>query len=129
MNRTPPRRQPRVAAYMASRHGSVLVVLDAWEVRAVVVGRSPIRFRRLLLQERPALVVSPRPPPAWLRRMSREIETHAVSPMPAKLIRLQTFPELRRFQGTKHEPALCRAATLAHEALIHLFYEQSFFQN
>lgn len=128
MHRMPPRRQPRIAAYVSANRGSVLVVLDAWEVRAVVVGRSATRFRRLLLQERPVLVVSQRPP-AWLCRMRVQVETRSVSLMPAKLLRLRTFPELRRFQGTRHEPALRRAVTLAHEALIHLFYDQPFCRN
>lgn len=125
MHRTPPRRQPRVAAYVSSPRGSVLVVLDAWEVRAVVVGRSPVRFRRLLLQERPVMVVSPRPP-AWLCRMRVLVETRSV---PVKLLSFQTVPELRRFHGTRHEPVLCRAVTLAHETLTQLAYEQSFYQN
>lgn len=125
MYRTPPRRQPRVAAYVASPHGNVLLVLDAWEVRAVVVGRSPVRFRRLLLQERPALVVSPRPP-AWLCRRRVQVEMRSI---PVKLLRLRSFPELRRFQGTRHEPALRRALTLAHATLTNLVYDQPIFQN
>lgn len=125
MHRTPPRRQPRVAAYVASCQGSVLLVLDAWEVRAVVVGRGQPRFRRLLLQERPALVVSPRPP-AWLCRMRVQVETRSV---PDKLLRVQTLAELRRFRATRHEPALCQAVTLAHEALTHFLYDQPLFQN
>lgn len=113
MHRTPPRRHPRVAALVPSQHGTVLVVLDAWEVRAVAITRSPVRLRHLLLAEQPAVVIAVRVP-AWLRRIRVPAKTATT---PSVVLPLAAFPELRRFAGGIHERALRTAVTLAETAL------------
>lgn len=119
MHRTPPRRQPRVAALVPSRRVYVLVVLDAWEVRAMAITRSALRLRHLLRQERPVLVVGTRLP-AWLKRS--RVRTAAVA-APRQTLSLAAMPELRRFAGTEHEPAVRQALTLADEALTDPAYD------
>lgn len=101
---------------VTSHRVNVIVVLDAWEVRVVVASRRTARLRRVLLQERPALVVSPRPP-LWLKRMRVQVETRAVSEQRPST---RSFPELRRFAGSRHDTAIHDAVSLAHDALINL---------
>lgn len=113
MYRTPPRRQPRIAALVRAQHAYVLVVLDPWEVRTVVVSRSRTCIRRSLLRERPvAIVTSDRLP--WMRAAKLVLN-------PARCPRegVARVPELRRFAGSPYAEPITRAIALANKALEH----------
>lgn len=109
MHRTPSHRKPRVAALIPVGRGGALVVLDLWEVRAAVVSLSSVRLCRILLQERPTVVVTPRAP-KWLRRLRLAIEQQEAPSRPRSLA---AHPELRRFIGTAAEHVIRQAITLA----------------
>lgn len=114
MFRTPPRREPRVAALVHSRRGMVLVVLDPWEVRAVLVSRQEHVVRVLLGREEPVLLFGTRKLPK--RIANRVLHTEIVD-LPKRTLPLSTYPELRRFARTPLELPVRQALTLASDAL------------
>lgn len=116
MHRTPTRRQPRVAALVPSGRQSILLVLDAWEVRAVVVRRTAAAIKRHLLAERPVVLVLPSKRPTLAGLNLRLL----IQPLPNRTLAIENFPELRRFARRAHARAVRQALTLAFNTLVHL---------
>jgi hypothetical protein len=121
MYRSPPRRLPRVAGLVTTRRGTVIVIVDPWEVRAVIVARRRTHLRNVLLRERPVVVARIGKRPDWLRRLRTEDQ---LVELPELVLSLASYPELRRFVGTPIEPVVRIALTLAENALIYARYER-----
>ena len=125
MHRTPTRRQPRVAALVPSGRQSILLVLDAWEVRAVLVRRAGVTLKRLLVAERPIVLVIPRKT-SFLSGLRIPL---LVRILPKRTLQIGNFPELRRFAAGAHAPAVRQALTLAFNTLTQLAYDPSLSQD
>lgn len=124
MYRAPPKRTPRLAAVLTQNQRNVLVVIDPWEVRVVMV--APIAtVRTALLRERPNAVATNR---HWKWLSRTEINVITVAPVDLKVPRSE-LPELRRFTGTRHERLISSALAIADKALTQALHEQLLSQN
>lgn len=114
-----------MAALVRWRRWLVLVVLDAWEIRAVVLSPSVTEHRRMLLRERPdalATAINAR----WIRQMHVSVVHHVPTPPPADL---DAFPELRRFAGHPARGTIAAATALADQLLTILACDQRLSEN
>lgn len=112
MHRTPPRRQPRVAVFVAFQGGRAFLVRDPWDVRVAMVRPSRRQLLRSIAAERPGvLLCAPSVPRELLNAGARPTR------LPDTSARLEACAELRRFRPGRHTNALANALQLADDFL------------